>query len=175
MSAASIQRYDSINPKTTTVEWYTPELVFQALGLTFDLDVCAPPGGLPWIPATRSFSKADDGLSQDWSGQRVWMNPPYGRGIEQWMRKLARHRDGIALVFCRSDTAWWQEAIRQADAVCFIRGRLSFIQGMNRTQPPGRSPAPSVLMAYGPECSAALMRSGLGPTVLLPRYLGKAA
>lgn len=168
--SATYRRYDRIDPKTTSVEWYTPESVFAALGLTFDLDPCAPPGGLPWVPAKRSFSRADDGLAQPWHG-RVWVNPPYGRGIEEWMRKLAEHGDGIALVFCRSDTRWWQESLRSADAVCFIRGRLRFVRGADRTQPPGVSPAPSVLLAYGPECAAALMRSGLGPTVLLPRVL----
>jgi hypothetical protein len=167
-------RYDRINPTTTTVEWYTPRAIFDALGLSFDLDVCAPPGGLPWIPAKRSFSREEDGLAQPWRG-RVWMNPPYGRGIEHWMRRLARHGDGIALVFARTDTAWWQEAVRQADAICFIRGRVRFIRGSDRTQPPGVSPAPSVLMAYGAACTHALLRSGLGPTVVLPRVLGEAA
>ena len=172
MSAYS--RYDRIDPATTSIEWYTPREIFDRLGLSFDLDVCAPPGGLPWIPAKRSLSRDDDGLSQPWRG-RVWMNPPYGRGIERWMGKLAEHGDGMALVFCRSDTQWWQEAIRQADAVCFVRGRVRFIRGSDRTQPPGVSPAPSVLLAYGPACTHALLRSGLGPTMLLPRVMGLAA
>jgi hypothetical protein len=30
---------------TTSDDYYTPPHIFERLGLTFDLDVCAPPGG----------------------------------------------------------------------------------------------------------------------------------
>src|SRR4051812_22584031 len=86
-----------------TVEWYTPPWVFEAIGLRFDLDPASPPGGLPWVPAEHHYSDQDDGLAQPWYG-RVWLNPPYGPGIGQWMSKLADHGNGIALVFNRSDT-----------------------------------------------------------------------
>ena len=49
--------------KAQTVEWYTPPWLFTAMGLTFDLDPCSPPGGLPWIPAARVFTEADNGLA----------------------------------------------------------------------------------------------------------------
>jgi len=52
----------------STDEWYTPPEVFAALGINFELDPAAPPGGVPWIPAARHFSKRDDGLTQPWSG-----------------------------------------------------------------------------------------------------------
>jgi len=41
-------------------EVYTPSLFFERLGISFDLDVCAPKGGLPWIPATDHYSIEDD-------------------------------------------------------------------------------------------------------------------
>lgn len=62
----------------TTVEWYTPRYIFDALGLYFDLDPCAPKGGVPWIPAFRSYSIEDDGLSKRLrsalrqGGSRMW-------------------------------------------------------------------------------------------------------
>lgn len=149
-----------------SVEWYTPPEIFQALAITFDLDPAAPVGGLPWIPAQRSFSRADDGLTQPWNG-RVWLNPPYGRGIEQWLNRLARHGDGLALVFARTDTRWYQEIVRRATAICFIAGRLSFIRG-DRSRA-GTAGAPSVLLAFGLPCALALVEAGLGQTVVLPR------
>lgn len=163
-------RYDRIDKNATSVSWYTPKIVFDKLGLTFDLDVCAPPGGVPWVPADRAFSVEDDGLAQPWVG-RCWMNPPYGitNGIDRWLAKMAAHGDGMALVFCRSDAVWFQRALIEADAVCFIRGRVRFIRGADMTAPPGSSPAPSVLLAYGTDCVAALVRAGLGPTLLVPR------
>ena len=55
----------------------------KELNLTFDLDVCSPAGGLPWIPAKKSLSIIDDGLTFPWHGN-VWCNPPYS-GIKPWI------------------------------------------------------------------------------------------
>jgi hypothetical protein len=152
-------------PRGQSVEWYTPPEVFQALGITFDLDPAAPPGGVPWVPAQQSFSRADDGLSQPWAG-RIWLNPPYGRGVERWLERLSQHGDGLALVFARTDTQWYQRTVRQVTAICFIAGRLSFVR-------PDRSRAntagsPSVLLAFGLTCAVALAESRLGQTVIVP-------
>lgn len=148
-----------------SAEWYTPPEVFQALGISFDLDPASPAGGLPWVPAERSLSRVEDGLSQSWRG-RVWLNPPYGRGVGQWLERLASHGDGLALVFARTDTRWYQRSLRQATAVCFVAGRLSFVRpgGVQA----GSAGAPSVLLAFGLPCALALSESGLGQTVVVP-------
>jgi hypothetical protein len=111
-----------------TDEWWTPPHVFEALGLEFDLDPCSPPGGVPWLPARRHYTREEDGLAQPWEG-RVWINPPYGKEAGKWLLRLAEHGDGIALVFARTDVRWWHAAVPSASAVCFIRGRLTFIAG----------------------------------------------
>lgn len=81
--------------------WLTPKHIIDALG-KFDLDPCAAPLPRPWETASASFVEADDGLSQEWFG-RVWMNPPYGRGIGAWMKKMAEHAKagggGVSLLF----------------------------------------------------------------------------
>jgi hypothetical protein len=143
-------------------EWWTPRHVFDALGLEFDLDPCAPPGGVPWIPAKHHYSIEDDGLGHEWFG-RVWVNPPYGRETGVWMMKLAEHGHGIGLVFSRTDVAWWHAAVPSATAVCFVRGRLTFIPGSGQSAP-GNSGGPSALVAYGDDCAEAVERSGLGLT-----------
>jgi hypothetical protein len=91
----------STPPDPTRDEVYTPPALFEKLGITFDLDVCAPEGGVPWIPARNHYSLKDDGLTQPWHGN-VWMNPPYSNtGV--WLRKWMQHRNGIALIpFARS-------------------------------------------------------------------------
>lgn len=145
-----------------TVEWYTPPGIFTALGLTFDLDPCAPAGGLPWIPAERFYSIDQDGLSQPWDG-RVWLNPPYGPRTADWMRRLAAHGDGVALVFARTETGWWHETVGCSSAVCFIAGRLTFVD--ERRQPAAfNAGAPSALVAYGDECAQAIADAQLGMT-----------
>jgi hypothetical protein len=77
-------------------DYYTPKPIFDALGLTFDIDVCAPTGGVPWIPAKQSFDLAIDGLSQDWDGL-VWCNPPYSKP-GPWIDKFIEHGNGIMMV-----------------------------------------------------------------------------
>jgi DNA N-6-adenine-methyltransferase (Dam) len=150
---------------TSSDEWYTPPEVFDALGLTFDLDPAAPPGGVPWVPASRHFTKHDDGLAQAWNG-RVWLNPPYGRATDRWLTKLAAHGDGLALVFARTDTAWFQRIAAEATALCFIGGRLRFHRPDGT--PGDTAPSPSLLVAFGLPCALGLAESGLGRTLIVP-------
>ena len=77
-------------------EWYTPQLLFNQLGLRFDLDVAAPKGNKGHVPADRKYTIDDDGLAQDWVG-RVWMNPPYSKPAP-WIEKWLNHNNGIALL-----------------------------------------------------------------------------
>jgi hypothetical protein len=147
----------------SSVEWWTPPHVFGALGMSFDLDPCAPPlPAMPWLPAARRISLPQDGLTAAWNGH-VWLNPPYGKQTQAWTDKLICHGDGIALVFARTDTAWCQRAMRAAGAVCFPAGRLSFIDG---TQPGNRkghnAAVASMLLGYGRRCAEAVLGCGLG-------------
>lgn len=144
-----------------SVEWWTPPHVFEALGLRFDLDPCGPPDGVPWLPATRTLSRADEGLMAPWEG-RVWLNPPYGRQTGQWLDRLILHNNGVGLVFARTDTEWCQRALNAAQAVCLIAGRLSFIDGHERQRNGHNAAAPSMLLGFGDICAKAVSECGLG-------------
>jgi hypothetical protein len=160
-------------PVGASTEWFTPPEIFEALGLTFDLDPAAPPGGVPWVPARRHFSVLEDGLAQPWLG-RVWLNPPYDGQVDRWLARLAAHGDGLALAFARTDARWWQQRAPAATAVCFVAGRLAFVPGGG--QPGGwTAGAPSALLAYGVPCAPALAASGLGQTLVIPRSGGEAS
>lgn len=150
-----------------SIEWYTPRWVFEALGMEFELDPCSPPFRLPWIPARRFYSASEDGLMQPWSGS-VWMNPPYGRSVGWWMRRLAAHGDGIALVPGRTDTDWYHESAPAALVKCELRGRVTFV---DRDHRPGHfnSGAPTILLAYGEVCAEAVRGCGLGLVLSMPR------
>lgn len=98
----------------TTDDVYTPPHIFERLGLEFDLDVCAPPGGLEWVPARRHYSVADDGLTAPWDGL-VWMNPPYSKPAP-WIARWLEHGNGVALVpFAKAD--WFLKLWTEADAL----------------------------------------------------------
>ena len=110
---------------TPTDEWYTPQEIIDALG-RFDLDPCAPVSPL-WETADVMYNKNDNGLTKDWFG-RVWLNPPYSRPlIELFVRRLAEHGDGIALLFNRCDNKLFQDIVfEQATAIKILKNRIRF-------------------------------------------------
>ena len=110
--------------ENTKVEWLTPPELVKRLGI-FDLDPCSPINP-PFVHANNNFTTLDDGLKKDWLG-RVYLNPPYGRGMERWLEKLKYHGNGIALIFARTETKCFFEHIwNDADAILFVKGRIRF-------------------------------------------------
>ena len=111
-----------------TVEWGTPQDFFDTLNAEFGftLDVASNDDN---AKVNRHFSLADDGLSQDWSGEVCWMNPPYGREIGAWMQKAYESSLAGATVVClvpaRTDTRWWWDYAIHGE-VRFVKGRLKF-------------------------------------------------
>ena len=106
--------FNYVNKDVTTNDHYTPKWVFDLLGVTFDIDVAAPLGGVPWIPALKSYSQADDGLTQPWHGL-VWCNPPYS-DILPWVRRLNKHGNGVALL-PHTKGGWRREVWANADGI----------------------------------------------------------
>lgn len=103
--------------KATSDDCYTPRWVFDAMGLQFDLDVAAPPGG-PWhVPAKRWFTAEDDGLSQEWDGL-VWCNPPYS-DFWTWAEVWAHHSTGVLLGYQLPQVRWTRLVFERADVVTF--------------------------------------------------------
>jgi site-specific DNA-methyltransferase (adenine-specific) len=130
-------------------DWATPQGFFDALDgeFSFTLDVCASASN---AKCANYFTRITDGLSQDWRGERCWMNPPYGREIKAWMAKAAEASRRGALVVClvpaRTDTAWWHEYATHADEIRFVRGRLRFGAAKHA------APFPSAVVIFRPQC-----------------------
>lgn len=141
--------------KNISVEWYTPKWIFTLMRLKFDLDPCHPETRLPWIPVKKHYCIADNGLKKKWRGL-VWLNPPYGRQIVAWLEKMHRHRNGMALVFARTDCKWFHDYCATADAILFISGRIAFVN--NRNIASGKPGCGSMLVAWGPKSVACLKR-----------------
>lgn len=145
---------------TNNDEWLTPPEIVQALG-PFDLDPCSPINR-PWDTAKEHYTKEDDGLTKAWRG-RVWLNPPYGKHTYTWLNKLAEHGYGIALVFARTETKGFHEAVwKKADSVFFFKGRLKFrtVTGNIRST----ANAPSCLISYSPADTAIIKKAMFSET-----------
>jgi hypothetical protein len=152
--------HQSARAKTTT--WLTPPELIEALG-PFDLDPCAAPSPRPWPTAARHIELPQDGLAAEWAGH-VWLNPPYSFEAWTWLDKLAKHGDGIALIFARTETAGFVEQVwKKATGVLFLHGRLYFHHA-DGTRAGANSGAPSCLVAYGDRAAERLMTTGLPGT-----------
>ena len=123
-----------------TPEWGTPQAFFDKLNekYNFTLDPC---GNESNHKCAKYFSVEEDGLRQDWGGHKVFMNPPYGRVIKEWIRKaceesLKRNTTVVCLIPARTDTKYWHEYCREyAKEIHFVKGRLKFEGNSNNSAP----------------------------------------
>lgn len=139
-------------------EWLTPPSIIEKLK-PFDLDPCAPINR-PWPTAKHHYTRESCGLKNVWFGF-VWCNPPYGSQTEQWLEKMNEHKNGIALIFARTDTSmFFNQVWYNASALLFIKGRL-FFHYVDGSKAKANSGAPSVLVAYGKEAAIRLKNSGI--------------
>jgi len=134
-------------------DYYTPKWLFETLGLEFDVDVCAPEAGVPWLPAKTHYHLAIDGLAQEWKG-RVWMNPPYSLPTP-WVEKFMNHDNGIALLPF-SKARWFINIWNHADAVVPMPQNMKF---EHRDEGTMGIFMPVALFAFGQDNAEALRNS----------------
>lgn len=166
-------RPPSAQRASTSNDWLTPPSLLAALGALvpsglsgddwklsrdpFDLDPCAS-DRQPWPTARTMLTRAEDGPSHVWKGE-VWLNPPYGSELYSWLALLARHGNGTALLYARTDTQGFQNHVwREATAVFFITGRLFFHKPVTGYQAQQNCGGPMCLACYGPKSLARVSR-----------------
>jgi site-specific DNA-methyltransferase (adenine-specific) len=129
-------------------DWATPQAFFDLVDTEFGftLDSAAEPHN---AKCARYYTEADSGLLNDWTGV-VWCNPPYGRGIADWIRKGYESAQAgatvVMLIPARTDTAYWHDYVMRAAEVRLLRGRLVFGSGEARAN----APFPSALVVFRP-------------------------
>ena len=130
---------------SSTDEWETPQDLFDRLDeeFHFTLDVCSTDEN---AKCAKHYTKADDGLIRDWSGETVWCNPPYGREMPKWVRKCFKHFSGggtaVMLLPARTDTRVFHEYIYGKAEIRFLKGRLRFSNARVN------APFPSMIVIY---------------------------
>lgn len=109
-------------------DWQTPQDFFDLLHaeFRFTIDAAATPEN---AMLRRFWTKQDNAPLQDWTGERVWCNPPYGREGWPFIEKAARRDADVAvlLVPARPDTRVWHRFIFPwASEIRWVRKRLRF-------------------------------------------------
>lgn len=118
---------------TGRTDWETPPEFFKMYDdvYHFTRDVCANETN---HKVDRYFTEKEDGLSQDWSNDICWCNPPYGRGvIDKWVKKAhdesAKGVTVVMLLPARTSTAWFHDYVwnKRNVELRFLRGRMKFV------------------------------------------------
>ena len=132
-----------------TDDWSTPQDFFDVLNeeFNFTLDPCSSKEN---HKCEKFYTIEDDGLSKDWGGNVVFVNPPYGRVIGNWVKKSyeesrKENTKVVMLVPSRTDTRWFHDYIYGKSEIRFIKGRLKFGDGKNS------APFPSMLVIFDKE------------------------
>lgn len=117
-------------------EWYTPPEYASAASKTMggiDLDPASTEIANLGVGAKKHYTKDDNGLEQEWFGN-VWMNPPYSQPlISQFSTRLVEDyakqdiKQACVLVNNATETNWYQRMIKACSVVCFLKGRVKFI------------------------------------------------
>lgn len=128
-------------------DWSTPQDFFDKLNeeFHFTLDPCADDFN---HKCEKYYTKEQDGLKQDWSGEVVFCNPPYGREVAKWVRKCfnevyrGKCKCAVMALPARTDVRWFHEYIYNKSEIRFVKGRLKF---GGQTQP---APFPSMVVIF---------------------------
>jgi site-specific DNA-methyltransferase (adenine-specific) len=127
--------------------WATPQEFYDKLNAEFQftLDPCATSQN---AKCEKYYTRKEDGLKQNWQGETVFCNPPYGRVIKDWVKKCyeesrKENTTVVMLIPARTDTSYFHDYIyNKAKEIRFIRGRLKFGNAKNS------APFPSMVVVF---------------------------
>jgi len=130
--------------------WCTPRDFFNKLNEEFNFTIdpcCTSKSAL----CKKYFTPNEDGLIQDWGGEIVFMNPPYGRELSKWIKKAFEESKKpntiiVCLIPSRTDTRYFHDYILDKAEIRFIKGRLKFTNEEGIGLYP--APFPSLLAIY---------------------------
>ena len=116
--------------ESKSVEYSTPLALVEPLIKEFNLtrDICASSEN---YKLSDYWTKEDDAFTKNWEGN-CWMNPPFSRDLNKWVRKAYAETYGldgsgtkVCLIPVRSNTKWWSEVSPKSE-IRFINGEVNF-------------------------------------------------
>jgi len=128
-------------------EYITPKPLFDELNKEFNFttDPCTTKDNP--LKTAVFYTKEDDGLSKPWVGN-VFINPPYGKDIIDWIVAAHSYKHGIVVMLlpARTDTKWFHDYVYDQPniEIRFIRGRLKF----GGASKPNTAPFPSMIVIF---------------------------
>ena len=129
-----------------TGEWATPQEFYDKLDWRFGkftLDPCATNDN---HKTKKYYTIEENGLTQNWGGENVFVNPPY-RNLSEWVEKAYNESRKlrtkvVMLIPARTDTKYWHNYVMKATEIHFIKGRLKFGDSKNS------APFPSAVVVF---------------------------
>lgn len=114
-----------------SAEWETPKDLYKGLVKHYGEFTLDPAATKENAMCKKYYTKEDDGLSKSWEGEKVFLNPPYGREVRKWVEKayVESQKDDlvkVVLIPVRPDTVYWSDYCSKAANIFFIKGRLRF-------------------------------------------------
>lgn len=116
--------------------WATPRALFDELNVEFrfNFDPC---------PLGEMEQDGSSPLFTTWVGRRVYCNPPYDKGIAQFLERAQEAEIAVFLLPARTDTRWFHNLVLPfAKEIRFVKGRLKFGDSKNS------APFPSMIIIY---------------------------
>lgn len=119
---------------TKNDEWGTPRDFFNELDKEFDftLDPCGDKSRRLKEDMI-TWDIEDNGLTNDWSGHRVYCNPPYsGANLKKWCEKIYKEKDKVELIvlLCpirKLCNHYFHDLVLDHANLRIVKGRLNFI------------------------------------------------
>lgn len=126
-------------------DWETPQTLFNKLDeeFNFSIDLCANKIN---HKKDRYYSISDSTFKHSWDNEIGFLNPPYGRDIDRFIKKAYESKGIIVcLIPSRTDTKYWHNYVMKAKEIRFIKGRLKFEDHGFATNP---APFPSAIVVF---------------------------
>lgn len=143
---------NSVHFMSKKSDWETPQDLFNRLNDEFHFTLDAAASDLNHkLP--HYYTEKEDGLAQDWGGERVFCNPPYGsKETGLWTEKCWREAQKpdtlvVLLIPARTDRKSFHDFIYNKSNVTirFLKGRLQFEDNGKKM---GTAPFPSMICIF---------------------------